>query len=534
LLGVARLFGSRRWISLFFIVPVLVFYALLAGGSSSIWRAAVAGLCIALALLLGRETDGLSLWSLALLILVLINPLQLHDLGFQLTFAATWGLLVLAPSLRKFLQKSFGRNWFCDAVAFSIAAQIATVPLLLYHFGRVSLVGFGANLLAVPVAGTLVATGMLGLVWSPVNILNYQLVRFLDGLAGAASQLPGAAPETPLFSLPLTIICYVALLMALPILARDESVRISLERWWSKQKSRVRLQGVVVACAALFTLWLGWNAVQNRNAPQVSVAILDVGQGEAIVVQSSSRTVLIDTGTSSDEGRGDAGRAIVVPFLQSRGIQKLDAIVLTHADADHCNGIPAVLREIPTDLVLDGAAFSLSTHHASTHKVEEYDRAKSAWQKRGIRSIDVRAGQKIYLGDGAVLTVLAPLAPALEGENNNAAVLRLDHGAVSFLLAADIERAGEERLLQRGAALRCTVLKVAHHGSKTSTTPEFLQRAKPQIAVISCGRYNRFGHPAPQTMERLQRAGVRSFRTDIHGTIELHSDGKTLRVETFR
>jgi competence protein ComEC len=450
---------------LLLVVPILLLYAMLAGGASSIWRATVASVCVAWAVLLGRDADGGSLWSLALIVLLLIEPMQLHDLGFQLSFGATWGLLVLAPALRPRLERIAGAGWLSQLAALSLGAQLATTPLLLYHFGRMSLVGLGANFIAMPVAALLVTSGIIGLVVPWANVFNYSLVRFMDGVATVAANAPGAQTEAPPFPLLWTLACYALLVLAL-LPAQwnerwhelDASTRLTILRhqvsgWWQRkgQTKGFRPQSAVVCVSLLCTAIFVWRTLASRNVP-LRVTVLDVGQGESIIVQSpSGRTVLIDGGTVADEGRGEVGRAVIVPYLRSIGVQQIDAMVLTHADSDHCNGLPAVLREVPVRLAIDGAVThnqspaASSTQNASTQSasgtadmgsVADYAAVKRLWRERGVPVHAARAGQKIQLGDGIVLTVIAPLAPALRGENNNGAVLRLDHGAVSMLLTA--------------------------------------------------------------------------------------------------
>jgi competence protein ComEC len=253
--------------------------------------------------------------------------------------------------------------------------------------------------------------------------------------------------------------------------------------------------------------------------------------------------VLIDGGTRQGEGRGEVGRAVIVPYLQSIGVNRIDALVVTHADSDHCNALPFVLHELPVGLVIDGAA-SVATPSDSAKGSSassgqgaldaDYQSARAAWRERGIPAYAAHPGQRLELGDGISLTVIAPLEPVLPGDNNNSAVLRLDYGAVGMLFTGDIESAAEERLVRRGMPVRCTVLKLAHHGSKTSTTPLLLNAAQPKIAVLSCGRYNSFGHPAPQTLHRLNERRVPVYRTDVHGAIEIFSDGRACWVQTMR
>ena len=542
LILLSRVVGSRRW-SWILVLPPLLIYALLAGGSDSIWRATVAGICVALALSCGRDVDGLSLWSLALLVLFALDPMQLQNIGFQLSFGATWGLLVLSPVIKRVLEKRFRRGAMTQLAALSLAAQMATTPILLYHFGRVSLVAIGTNFVAVPLAGVLVSFGMLGLVL-PLASFNLFLVRSLDGLATLASQVPGAQTDTPPLRLGATIFLYGVLLFALLMTSSTRSdlatifavVRDKLLMRWSPR--RPRPQSLFALLVLALCVAGAWRFVQSNNRT-LRVTLLDVGQGESIVIQSpNGRTVLIDGGTSSDEGRGEVGRAVIVPFLQAMRVKQLDALVLTHADADHSNGLAQVIREVPIALAIDGAALHEQSETSSTRSAlpPEYADVLAAWRQKNVPVKAARAGQTLDLGDGVVLTVLWPRAPFDENasDNNSGAVLRLDYGKTSLLFTADIEKEAEAQLLQSGANLKCTVLKAAHHGSKTSTTAAFLKAANPSAAIISSGRYNRYGHPAPQVLNELARENIPTFRTDIDGAIEIACDGETCDVQTFR
>ena len=546
LILMSRFFGLRRasWI---LVLPPLLLYALLAGGSDSIWRATVAGICVAFALSCGRDVDGLSLWSLALLVLFALDPTQLQNIGFQLSFGATWGLLVLSPAVKRVLERRFRRGVFTELAALSLAAQMATTPILLYHFGRVSLVALGTNFIAVPLAGVLVSFGMLGLVL-PMASLNLFLVRSLDSMATLASQVPGAQTDAPPLRLGATIFLYGLLISTLFMTSSTRSdcaavFAVARNKIAQKWGARVfRPQSALALLILALCVAGAWRFAQLNNRT-LRVTLLDVGQGESIVIRSpSGRTVLIDGGTSSDEGRGEVGRAVIVPFLQAMKVQKLDAMIVTHADADHCNGLPQVIREIPVALAIDGAAMHAQRANDATSSTRssaiapEYADVLAAWRQRKVPVKTARAGQTLDLGDGVILTVLWPRAPLDEsaGDNDSGAVLRLDYGKTSLLFTADIEEEAEAQLVRSGANLKCTVLKVGHHGSKTSTTKSFLRATVASAAIISSGRYNRYGHPAPQVLNELSREQIPAFRTDLDGAIEIACDGETCDVQTFR
>jgi competence protein ComEC len=553
LLGGAHLLGLRRWWLVALAVPVLVFYALVAGGAASIWRATIGGGLLAAAFVLGRETDGLTLWSLALIALLAIDPAGLFDLSLQLSFAATWGLLALSPLLRGVLQRRFGRNALTDLAALTLGAQMATLPILLYQFGRVSASSVGANFLGVPLAGVLVATGLAGLVTPHADALNYALTKGLADVATFAASLPGAQFETPPLPAQWALLSYGGLLLlaALPVggAARRrenlDALRAETARWWQRRRERAEQRGdwlwrpaTWFVLAWLFlTVRAGSRTVQQARPAPLLVAVLDVGQGEAIVIHSpAGRTVLIDGGTVAAPDRGDVGRSVIVPYLAALGVRKIDALVITHADADHVNGLPFVLHEIPIGLVIDGAARGAQSTPSGGRNADEADylALRAQLEARRIPIYAARPGQRLNLGGGVALRVLAPVEPLLEGANNNAAVLRLEYGRVSALFTGDIERPAEERLVRRGLIAPCTILKVAHHGSHTSTSPLFLQAARPQAAVISCGRYNDFGHPAPQTVQRLAAARIPTFRTDRQGAVEFLCNRDACWAQTYR
>jgi competence protein ComEC len=534
-LGAAHALGLRRWWLLFLLLPALLNYALVTGGAASIWRATIGGLCLAWALLIGRDIDGLSLWSLAFIVLFGIEPASLTDLSFQLTFAATWGLIALAPSLRRFLQRAFGSGTFIDVAALTLGAQCAVLPLMLLHFGNASWAGFGFNLVAVPLCGVLVATGVAGLLLPLATSINYPLVSAVDNLAISAARLPGASIDTPPFKMSVALFSGLLLLgaAALPILQGTEwkeqlrDFRHSAHLSLRQRGLEMRPQRLIVALLLLLALWAAQREWHLRHAP-LRVTMLDVGQGEAIVVQApSGRTVLIDGGSLDQR---NIGRSVIVPYLQFIGARRIDALILTHADADHCNGLERVIQEMPVGMALDGA------WQPQTVGAPEYQIAKLALKRARVPIIRAGAGQRFNLGDGAILSVLAPTPPAIQeaADNNNGVVLRLDYGLTNFLFTADIQKEAEGRLLRRGAPLDCTILKVAHHGSKSSTTESFLRRVRPRAAIISCGRYNDFGHPAGQTLRSLARRKASVFRTDLNGAIEITSDGRACYIQTYR
>ncbi len=254
-----------------------------------------------------------------------------------------------------------------------------------------------------------------------------------------------------------------------------------------------------------------------RQSTQLRVVFLDVGQGDSCVIQTpTGQVIVIDTGNRSLDGQDDMGRRVVAPYLRSQGVQRVDLLLLTHPDLDHIGGADTLLDRFPVGM--------LATNGQDRQPNQE-EVVKRATQT-GVAVHHARQGETMDLGGGVVAQVVAPIGDDVnEPTNSHSVVLRLTYGASSLLLTGDADTAEEERILQGGTLSSTQLLKVGHHGSRTSTTEPFLRRVAPKIAVISVGKRNPFGHPAPATLERLNRQGAQVFRTDRQGAITCVSDG---------
>lgn len=517
----------------------IVVYTFLVGADAAVSRAAVMGIIWMLAIWTGRPGIAINSLFASGLVLTALNPLILWDVGFQLSFMATLGLIVLVPPLERLFFGGLGRLLRTDQLGLAmallnellivtLATQIITGPLIVYHFGRLSLVSLLTNLLILPVQPPIMIVGGLatltGIVWLPLGQifgwLVYLPLAWTVWVVELTSRLPYASLDLGTFPFWLLALFYAA---------------IAAGVWWEKQpraEDEARPQFRLPEIGSASTrLWVGgaavaavlvWSAVLSLPDGRLHVAFLDVGQGDAVLVTTpGGRQILIDGGPSATELNWRLGQEM--PFWD----HSLDMVVNTHPDADHLAGLVSLLSRYRIDRALVG----------------DLPLENALWQEweTGLVGADLtpvigQAGMRLSLGDGVVASLLhpGPAGGSDDRPNDHSLVLRLQFGQVSFLLPGDIEAAVEQELVRTGAPLAATVLKSPHHGAKTSSTVPFLEAVNPQIVVISVGADNRFGHPSPEVLARYAERGLTVLRTDERGTIEFSTDGERLWVETAR
>jgi competence protein ComEC len=488
----------------------LVGFALVVGGQPSVLRATVMGLLLLAALLLDRESQLPNALALAVLALLLWRPGDLWEPGFQLSFAATAGIVYLGPVVTARLIARGAPGWLAAALAVSLGAQAAVTPLMLAHFNQLSLIGVVANLLVVPLAAVATTFGMLALLVelasSAVAALLFDAlwVVLLALRAGVfvAGALPAAMVHLPAPSAAAAVAWYGALLLAPGMSA-----------------SR-RIRGVVGALTVLVAALSIWPWLRPTET-MLRVTFLDVGQGDAALVELPEGPRLLVDGGPGGARRFDVGERVLAPFLWNRPLARLDAVALTHWDSDHSGGLAAVLTH-----------FHVGEFWESGRPPGGAPETVAALRRSRAPRRVLAAGQRLWLGR-ALITVLGPGPDPSPTPNDASLVLRLDWRGVSLLLAGDLGPRGEALVLERAGPVRALALKVAHHGSRFSSTAPFLEQARPRLAVISVGARNPFRHPSPEVLARLEAAGARVYRTDRDGAVVLETDGRVLRVTAW-
>jgi competence protein ComEC len=431
------------------------------------------------------------------------------------------------------------RLW--EIVLLSVVIQWGMMPILAQDFHRVSLAGPLSNIPAVVLTGLIVPLGFLTLlatfVWARLSLLLARMLGFLAASLLAVVKWVGAWPRMS-YRIPgppiWLIAAFFVALICMAIAARAV-VALRANRFARRQFAppiRPLEWAAIIALAALTALVATHPFAPMLNRGKLEVSVLDVGQGDSIFTAfPDGRTMLIDGGgqpgsewVGGQRSGLDVGEQVVSPSLWSRGIKRLDVVALTHAHHDHLDGLHSVLQNFHVGELWIG-------RDEETHAFE--DLLKEA-REHGVRVVHEVSGSK-FDWEGVTGEVLWPadLTPVNEASNDDSLVLRLEDGSVRFLLAGDIQKKVEQRLVKEDAEITADFLKVPHHGSKTSSTPDFVAAVAPKVAVVSAGEANPFGHPAPGTVERYAQAGVRLLRTDRDGAVTALTDGHALTVTTF-
>ncbi|NLK51501.1 MAG: DNA internalization-related competence protein ComEC/Rec2 [Syntrophomonadaceae bacterium] len=535
-LFLGRLFRLSSGPNFFLALGMMLFFTAMAGFAVPAVRAVLMASLGLAGRLWQRESDLVNTLALAALVLLIGNPLFLFDVGFQLSVLATWGIVYLYPRLdSQFGDKlPFGRS----VILVPLGAQLGILPLVVYHFNLLSLISLLANVLLAGLVGAVILLAFLAFPLVFLFPLGAGMVFLAAGALASLlafgvnllNQIPGAAVYIARPSLFVVAVYYIG------IIIWGENGLTLLRKWgqkyWLQFSSRLSLRntsGKVGVC--LLLLWLllaiGWWA---NNKPPLRITFLDVGQGDCILIQTpAGKRMLIDGGGKPEFSNStfDVGQQIVVPFLRREGINRLDLVVNTHPDADHVQGLNAVLEAIPVSLVM--VAPVPEPPPALQQFYETVSRQK-------IPVIEAKRGMQIELDPAVCIKVLHPsiwCSGTRSDLNNNSVVLRITHGDNSVLLTGDLEEEGIRDLLQAELALQSHVYKIPHHGSRYSLETQFLTQVNPKLAIICVGP-NSFGHPSPEVLEYFYEKAIPLYRTDQHGAIVVESDARQIKILPFK
>ncbi|MDT0630163.1 DNA internalization-related competence protein ComEC/Rec2 [Rubrivirga sp. S365] len=508
-------------------LAVLAVYVLVTGGSVSVVRAFVMVALVLAGRALERPSDTLNTLGAAALVLLVSRPTALFDVGFQLSFAAVAAIVTLTPLLTaavsaRVRERTVG-GAVVGSVAVSLAATVGTAPVLLAHFGRLPLGALVLNLPAIPLTGLTLGSGLAAVATSGWLAPAAAAFGALADLSARALLLTSRVGAGWLDWAALDV--YVESPLVLAALALGAAALAV----WRRPALRLRLALTAAACLG-GAAWA--HALSAEARPHLDAVFLDVGQGDAtLLALPNGRHVLVDAGLRSPYV--DEGERTVLPHLARYGIDRVDALVLTHADADHIGGAAAVMRGVRVDrLVVNGRG----------GETDLWAKVVRTADSLGVPVQVAAAGDTLALDPAVRLRVLGPAglrsAPPRPGSgagsqrpasaNEASVVLRVEYGRTRWLLTGDAERGGEAAVVARyGPLLASDVVKVGHHGSRTSSTPALVAAAgRPAFAVVSVARRNRYGLPDEEPIARWGQTGAQTLLTSAEGAVWLRSDGE--------
>ena len=509
-----------RWLSAVMVILAIIVYVILAGLVPPAVRSGIMGAVAFLGIVLGRERDAQYLLVLTGLLMLMIAPLLLFHISFQLSFLATAGLLFLAPVLRACMAGL--PRVLAASFSITMGAQLATLPILAWHFNQISLSSLLSNLLVVPIVDLIIVLGLGGgilaflvpVLGSAVFALDSLLLGITFEMTRAIAALPFSQIWLPSMNVCVGLVYYLGLF----IIIVPKAYRITLFEF-----IRIFWKNIVIVFSVSMMALFVWHITRPA---EINVHFIDVGQGDAaLVVTPHGHAMLFDTGGTRDAAF-DVGARVDLPYLHHYGVRSVDYIFLSHAHEDHAAGAGAILSRMPVKHV-----------YTADEGTAAYARSMRLGDDNPLLMKLSRAeeGQSITL-DGVTVDVLyAPLYRDVEHTTGNEVsnVYRVRYGNASFLFTGDLVKEHEEKMLARGTDLHVTVLKVPHHGSDTSSSEAFVRAVNPLFAVFCVGADNAFGHPRPVVLERYEDIGARILQTSKDGAIVFRTDGKHLSVSTY-
>ena len=512
----------------------LIFFMALTGFTASVVRASIMGILILTSGLVHRKSDTINNLGISSLIILICNPYTIIDAGFWLSFAGTMGIILLEEPINSYFQKFKickikPISWIINSFTITFAANIIIIPIMAYMFSTFSMTFWISNILAAPVMEFVTIYGFLIYFISIFSlplakflgiILNFSLNSLIK-IAEITSLIPGSSIyiKTPYL---LECIIYYLILF---LIFNWKRIKEKLEN--NKILEKIKKNSYKYILIILIFIILT-NTIPNKIFQEIKIYFVDVGQGDSTLIQTiEGKNILIDGG-GSEFGSFDVGESILLPYLLDRRITTIDYLMISHFDSDHIGGVFAILENLKVKNII------ISKQGETSENLKKFYEITN---NKGIRTIIVKKGDIVEIDKYSHFEILFPEDNLIEDNilNNNSIVARFNSLDFSILFTGDIEEIAEKRLCELYSGtdkLEAFVLKVAHHGSKTSSTEEFLELVKPKIALIGVGKNNNFGHPNIDVIERLENMGSKIYRTDNCGEIIIRINREKLQIHT--
>ena len=505
-----KIIRRKRFTQILSIIFIL-FYMQLTGGTSSVLRAGIMSICIIISSMLLRKNDIWTSLSLSALIQIIINPYVIFDIGFLFSYGGVIGVYCFYNAIQSIIKSK--------TLSVTLSANSIIMPIMIYNFNQLSLLFLVSNFFASIILGPVILLGIISTIFrfKIIYIILDVLLMLMQNIANffANFTFSKIIIPTPNF---LSIIFYYVLIFTLAIKALRKTREDNKNAWLhEKNKKLFKIRKNTKRTIAFLIVLM---ILTNQNVTVIELKInknllinfVDVGQGDCSLIRIEDKTLMIDSGGNTEKNsKYDLGKSTLLPYLLYKKITKLNYIMISHFDADHSQGFMYVMKNIKVENAIISKQIK---------ETDLYNEFKTICKEKKINIIYVQNGDELNI-NSVTLKILHPQKEIISSNllNNNAIVCKLIYNNFSMLFTGDIEKEAEQIILGKQINLNATILKVAHHGSKTSSTEEFIKQVNPKIILIGVGKNNKFGHPNQEVLERLKNISLQIYRTDLHGEI---------------
>ena len=496
-----KIFG--KYVSHYIIIASIIIFIFVSGASASVARAGIMAILNIGAVLFSRKSDTMNNIFLSAIILLIINPLTVYEVGFIMSFVGTLGIVLLSTKIISFLEKFIKIKFISETIGVTVSAQMMLLPVMAYYFNSISIISLITNFLVVPISGFLTILGFVTVLVSLFSIkvasviayAIYSLISFMLKVASIFSKISWANLLVPTPKVWMIVFYYVAIYLLFAKCPKEAVVKI----FHYKRIRKVKV--LIFEAMAMFIVIYNVINIIPRN--YIMLNMIDVGQGDCFYIETSNKKTILVDGGGSESSDYDIGANIVVPYLLDMGKKSVDLIIVSHPHEDHIEGVITVIEQLNVKKVM------------ISENVDDYELTKKlveACESGKTEIIKVARGDAFFI-DGVEFQVIYPSLNDDESNlNNMSLVIKMTFGEITTLFTGDLEENIEKELASEN--LKADILKVSHHGSKTSTSESFLRRVLPKIALVSVGKDNSYGHPNGEVLERLLNMKVKVYRTD--------------------
>lgn len=541
--------------SKYIFIFLLIIFASITGASSSVLRAVIMSILTIISKLIYKKDNTLNNISFSALIILMYNPYYLFNLGFQLSFLGTLGIVLFNAKIAGYVTKLVdfistkllkikrvkSKNYvriiivyekifkgkllkkIVELISVSISANILIFPILIYNFNKISFIFLFSNLLVTPILAILVFSGYLTSITSIINIkLAYIPAFVFNFMIFVFEKIAKFSSSLDFFRFTIgTPKVYSIIIMYILIFTFFNRYTIA-KYVFKKHNKKIAVCTIIIILVTFIAKIISYN---NTN---FTIYFVDVGQGDCTVISTTAHKNIIIDGGGSENGSYDVGSKILVPYLLDRQIKNVDYIIFSHFDSDHCLGLFTVIQELNVKNVVICEQSKISTN---------YKFFCNLVKEKNVNVIKVKKGDALIVDKYTSIKFLWPDDNQLSQNplNNNSVVCKVYYKNTSILFTGDIEKLAENEIIQvYGNKLQSNILKVAHHGSKTSSTEEFINAVNSRVVLIGVGKNNKFGHPNEDVIKRLEDNGNNIFRTDLYGEIIVSIDrNQKIKIKKF-